>query len=154
MRAIIQRVQNASVVVNEKQISSIGKGLCVLIGISSKDDTSDLEYIVKKILNMRLFDDPDGTPWKRSVVDEKLEVLCVSQFTLYGNCQKGNKPDFHASMKADQAREMYTQIIGKLKSMYLPEKIQDGEFQSKMEVNLVNQGPVTLIIDSDKNSRK
>ncbi|KAJ1505236.1 D-tyrosyl-tRNA(Tyr) deacylase [Coelomomyces lativittatus] len=141
MRAIIQRVQNASVVVNEKQISSIGKGLCVLIGISSKDDTSDLEYIVKKILNMRLFDDPDGTPWKRSVVDEKLEVLCVSQFTLYGNCQKGNKPDFHASMKADQAREMYTQII-------------DGEFQSKMEVNLVNQGPVTLIIDSDKNSRK
>lgn len=147
MRAIIQRVTKASVTVGEEQVSSIGRGICVLLGISVDDTQRDAEYIVRKILNLRLFEDENGRAWAKSVVDKDLEVLCVSQFTL--QCiLKGNKPDFHSAMPAELAQPFYNSILESMRSAYKPELIKDGKFGAYMQVNIQNDGPVTVELTS------
>nr|XP_057938039.1 D-aminoacyl-tRNA deacylase 1 isoform X1 [Doryrhamphus excisus] len=147
MKAIIQRVTRASVTVGGEQISSIGRGLCVLLGISVEDTHTDAEYIVRKILNLRLFEDENGRAWSKSVMEQNFEVLCVSQFTL--QCMlKGNKPDFHSAMPAALAQPFYASILDNMRSGYKPELIKDGKFGAFMQVHIDNDGPVTIEITS------
>ena len=120
----------------------------MLLGITNKDTNEDLEYMVRKILRCRLWNNDKGESWRKSAPDLNLEILCVSQFTLYGHLKKGNKPDFHNSMKADEARVMYESFMNALRKDYNEEKIKDGVFQAMMDVSLVNDGPVTLVIES------
>ncbi|KAG0249522.1 D-tyrosyl-tRNA(Tyr) deacylase [Mortierella polycephala] len=169
MRAVLQRVVQASVEVNGQQISKIRQGLCVLIGLSVDDTSADLDYMVRKLLTVRVFDsnqsalpltevvttskdeiqDPPKM-WAKSVVDIGGEILCVSQFTLYGQVIKGSKPDFHLSMKSETSKQMYHDFLDRLKNAYKPERIKDGEFGAMMLVNIANDGPVTLELDSRK----
>ncbi|KAK9899808.1 hypothetical protein P389DRAFT_164897 [Cystobasidium minutum MCA 4210] len=152
MRAVVQRVLSASVVVNGQEISRIGKGLMCLIGICTQDTPEDLEYVSKKILNLRLF--PDGEDetlskqWAKSVMDVQGEILCVSQFTLHASTRKGSKPDFHKAMSTAPSKEFYTSFLKRMGELHSPDKIQDGEFGAMMQVSLTNEGPVTIIIDS------
>jgi D-tyrosyl-tRNA(Tyr) deacylase len=168
MKAIIQRVASASVIVDEKIISSIGRGICVLIGIGQDDVDEDIEYIVRKLLNLRLFDNQEtGRRWDKSVKELNLEVLSVSQvkiqetirrnyflsshqFTLHA-CIKGNKLDFHRSMGPEDAPKFYAKYMDKLKKEYQqPERIKDGLFGAMMTVQITNEGPVTIKLDSKK----
>ncbi|XP_011298303.1 D-tyrosyl-tRNA(Tyr) deacylase 1 isoform X2 [Fopius arisanus] len=128
-------------------ISEIGRGLCVLVGIKANDTLADMEYIVKKILNLKLFDDEKGKRWAASVMDKRYEVLCVSQFTLY-HVMKGNKLDFHRAMSAAHAEPFYKNFIGELGKAYEPELIKDGQFGALMTVRIENDGPVTIEIES------
>uniref|UniRef100_A0A3B4AL19 D-aminoacyl-tRNA deacylase n=1 Tax=Periophthalmus magnuspinnatus TaxID=409849 RepID=A0A3B4AL19_9GOBI len=143
MKAIIQRVTKASVTVGEEQVSSIGRGLCVLLGISVDDTQKDADYIVRKLLNLRLFEDENGKMWTKSVMEKEFEVLCVSQFTL--QCiLKGNKPDFHSAMPAELAQPFYNSILENMRGSYKPELIKDGQFGARMQVHIQNDGPVTI----------
>ncbi|XP_030003266.1 D-aminoacyl-tRNA deacylase 1 [Sphaeramia orbicularis] len=147
MKAIIQRVTKATVTVGEEQISSVGRGLCVLLGISVEDTQRDVDYIVRKILNLRLFEDDSGRAWTKSVMDRDFEVLCVSQFTL--QCiLKGNKPDFHSAMPAELAQPFYNSFLENMRSSYKPELIKDGKFGAYMQVHIQNDGPVTIELTS------
>ncbi|KAJ2353734.1 D-tyrosyl-tRNA(Tyr) deacylase [Coemansia sp. RSA 2618] len=149
MRAVLQKVAQASVTVGDRVVGSIGAGVCVLVGISHDDTPDDMEYIARKILNLRVFDDPTGM-WKKSVMDARLQVLCVSQFTLYGKTTKGMKPDFHDAMKSEKSRQFFNDFVECLGRMYEKDMIQTGEFGAMMQVALVNDGPVTLELDSRK----
>ncbi|KAI9219435.1 D-tyrosyl-tRNA deacylase [Blastocladiella britannica] len=149
MRAIVQRVSRASVTVEGRVVSSIRRGLMVLVGLVHDDTADDVDYIVRKLVAMRLFDDPaTGAAWKKSAKDLDLDILCVSQFTLYGSMTNGNKPDFHLSMPAAAARVTYSEFLAKMRKAYREDRIHDGEFQAMMDVELVNDGPVTLTLDS------
>ncbi|KIY50767.1 D-tyrosyl-tRNA deacylase [Fistulina hepatica ATCC 64428] len=152
MRAIIQRVSSASVSVDRQIISQISKGLMVLIGIGTDDTMTDANIIINKILNVRLFSDPkdESKSWKSSVKDLNGEILCVSQFTLFANTTKGNKPDFHRAMPAEPSKELYNAFLKKLSESYDPQKIRDGRFGAMMSVSICNEGPVTITIDSRK----
>ncbi|WVQ70135.1 D-tyrosyl-tRNA(Tyr) deacylase [Kwoniella botswanensis] len=147
MKAVVQRVLNASVAVDGQTISSIGKGLLVLVGIDRYDEPSDATQIIKKVLTARLFDDDQGGMWKRSVKDIDGEVLCVSQFTLLANF-KGSKPDFHESMSTIPGKAYYTSFMDEIKKAYHPSKIKDGQFGAMMQVTLTNDGPVTILLSS------
>ena len=148
MKAVIQRVSSASVKVDGEVISRIGKGLMVLVGIHRTDTRKELEYICKKILSVRVFDDPvSGKRWNKSVKDLELEVLCVSQFTLY-HILKGNKVDFHFAMSGDSAKAMYEDLLKEMSTQYDGTKIKDGKFGAMMEVNIANDGPVTIELES------
>ncbi|XP_059469161.1 D-aminoacyl-tRNA deacylase 1 isoform X1 [Neocloeon triangulifer] len=153
MRALIQRVRRAQVSVNGEIVSSIEKGLCVLIGICRDDGPVDLEYIVRKILNVRLFDDDSGVRWKSSVKDKQGEILCISQFTLYHEL-KGNKPDFHNSMGPDAARSFYDNFLAELRKHYKSELVKDGKFGEYMQVEIENDGPVTIMLESPNSKNK
>lgn len=146
MRAIVQRVTQASVSVDGEVISSIGKGLCVLLGISKYDTPKDIEYMVRKILNLRVFDENDQR-WKKSVVDKNFEVLCVSQFTLQA-VLKGNKPDYHLAMGGEQSKAFYGDFLQAMKSAYKPDAIKDGKFGAYMQVHIQNDGPVTISLET------
>jgi len=155
MKAIIQRVTKASVSVGDETISSIGRGLCILLGISRNDTAKDAEFMIRKILNLRLFDGEDGKRWCKSVKDSNLEILCVSQFTL--QCiLKGNKPDFHEAMAGDQSKIMYDQFLEDMKKNYDASKIKNGVFGAHMVVSIDNDGPVTIEVNSPppKQSKK
>ncbi len=142
MRAVIQVVKKASVSVNNKLISSINKGFYILIGIKQTDTEKDVDYIIKKILNLKLFDG-----FKSSVCDVNAEILCTSQFTLFAKTRKGAKPDFHLAMPARDAIKIYENFIRKLQSQYA--HVYDGKFGEYMEISLVNDGPITIIVDSE-----
>ncbi|XP_048391423.1 D-aminoacyl-tRNA deacylase 1 [Stegostoma tigrinum] len=147
MKAIIQRVAKASVTVGEEQISSIGRGICVLLGISVEDTQKDMEYMVRKILNLRLFEDENGKHWCKSVMDKQYEVLVVSQFTL--QCiLKGNKPDFHLAMGTEQSETFYNGLLQHIRKAYKPELVKDGKFGAYMQVHIQNDGPVTIELES------
>ncbi|GAA6063814.1 hypothetical protein JCM10212_001645 [Sporobolomyces blumeae] len=151
MKAVIQRCTSASVTVDGKVISSIGRGILCLIGIGTKDTEYEAQWLASKLLNMRLFPaDKDGEAWgwKASVVEAGYEVLCVSQFTLMANLRKGSKPDFHGAMSSDTSKKMYLDFLDDLRTKYRADKVLDGEFGAMMDVQLVNDGPVTLILDS------
>ncbi|KAJ2162208.1 D-tyrosyl-tRNA(Tyr) deacylase [Coemansia sp. RSA 552] len=148
MRAVLQKVTRASVTVGERTVGAIGPGVCVLVGISQNDTPEDAEYMARKVLGLRVFDDASGAMWKRGVQDAGLEVLCVSQFTLYGKTTKGTKPDFHQAMKSDSSRKFFDDFVALLGRQYDPGKIATGEFGAMMQVALVNDGPVTLELDS------
>ncbi|XP_013406551.1 D-aminoacyl-tRNA deacylase [Lingula anatina] len=147
MRAVIQRVMKASVSVDGEIVSSIDRGLCVLLGISHNDTPKEFDYMVRKILNLRLFDDDQGKRWMKSVKDKNFEVLCVSQFTLY-HVLKGNKPDFHNAMGGEAAEAFYQNFLKELGKAYDHGKIKDGKFGAYMQVHIQNDGPVTITLDS------
>ncbi|KAJ1666831.1 D-tyrosyl-tRNA(Tyr) deacylase [Coemansia sp. RSA 1646] len=150
MRAALQKVVQASVTVNSKVVGQIGKGVCVLVGINKDDTRDDMEYIAKKILGVRIFDDDEGNMWKKGTQELGLEVLCISQFTLYGKTTKGTKPDFHEAMKSNGSRQFFDDFVERLGQLYDRSKIATGEFGAMMQVSLVNDGPVTLQLDSRK----
>jgi len=129
-------------------VSSIGKGICVLVGIHKDDTEADANWMVNKLLNLRIFS-PGEDRWQSSVKDLNLEILCVSQFTLY-SVLKGNKPDFHGSMKTEPAREFFTNFVAKLRTSYKEDLVKEGSFGNYSAVSLVNDGPVTITLDSPK----
>ncbi|XP_058115718.1 D-aminoacyl-tRNA deacylase [Anopheles ziemanni] len=154
MKAIIQRVTAAKVTVGDELVSSIGRGLCVLVGISTDDNANDVDWLARKLLNIRLFEEPStGKRWMESVVDQQLEILCVSQFTLYHR-MKGNRPDFSRAMQGADAQQLYGTLLQKLRDQYAPERIQDGRFGAMMQVHIQNDGPVTLEIESPAQSEQ
>ncbi|KGN64710.1 hypothetical protein Csa_014221 [Cucumis sativus] len=148
MRAVVQRVASASVQVDGRTVSEIGPGLLVLVGLHDSDSDTDAEYICRKVLNMRLFpNESTGKAWDLNVMQKNYEVLLVSQFTLYGML-KGNKPDFHVAMPPQRAKPFYASVVERFGKSYNPDAIKDGVFGAMMKVNLVNDGPVTMQIDS------
>ncbi|XP_020097891.1 D-tyrosyl-tRNA(Tyr) deacylase isoform X2 [Ananas comosus] len=148
MRAIVQRVLSASVEVEGRVVSEIGPGLLVLVGIRDSDADSDADYICRKVLNMRLFpNEKTGKAWDQSVMQRQFGVLLVSQFTLYG-ILKGNKPDFHVAMPPQEAKPFYACLVEKFRKAYTADLVKDGIFGAMMKVNLVNDGPVTMQLDS------
>ncbi|KIV96916.1 hypothetical protein B0A52_08364 [Exophiala mesophila] len=149
MKAVLQRVLSGSVTVNDQVVSSIGKGVLVLAAIGPNDSRKDAESMAAKILKLKLWPDEQDSNWKKSVKDIQGEVLCVSQFTLFASTKKGNKPDFHGAAKPEMAKELYDYFMAQLRAQYPPEKVKDGVFQAMMQVSLVNDGPVTLEIDTN-----
>ncbi|XP_063241952.1 D-aminoacyl-tRNA deacylase 1 [Bacillus rossius redtenbacheri] len=152
MKAVIQRVIRSSVSVEDEVISSIGRGLCVFIGISRDDTKKDMEFIARKILSLRLFEDATGRKWGAGAKDRRLEVLCVSQFTLC-SALKGNKLDFHDAMPSDRSQQFYDEFLALLRSNYEADLVKDGKFGAYMEVNIVNDGPVTVEIESPRRNK-
>jgi D-tyrosyl-tRNA(Tyr) deacylase len=147
MRAVIQRVNSGSVVVEEKTVGSISKGLVVLLGVNEKDTEADVLYMVDKIVNLRIFED-DNEKMNLSLLDIKGELLVVSQFTLYGDCRKGRRPNFMSAARPEKAEELYNEFVKKCREMGV--KTETGTFQAYMKVNIENDGPVTVIVDSEK----
>lgn len=145
MRALIQRVQSAEVSVDGKKLSSIESGLLIFLGIKMDDGEKDIDYLVRKIVNCRIFDDLDGV-MNESLIDQKKNLLVVSQFTLYADTKKGNRPSYQLAAKGDVAEPLYQKFITKLKEMNIP--VQTGEFGADMAVSLINDGPVTILIES------
>lgn len=148
MRAVVQRVLSASVEVEGRVVSAIGPGLLVLVGVHEADTDADADYICRKVLNMRLFpNEKTEKAWDQSVLQRKFEVLLVSQFTLYG-ILKGNKPDFHVAMPPAKAKPFYASLVEKFQKSYSADAVKDGIFGAMMKVSLVNDGPVTMQVDS------
>ena len=151
MRLVLQRVASGKVVVGGVTVGEIkGRGLLVLVGIADADDDKAAEWAVRKILGTRLWEDAAGKAWARSVQQEGLEVLLVSQFTLHA-VLKGNKPDFHHAMPPARSRPFWDKFVAAV-SKKLPGKVQQGQFGALMQVHLVNDGPVTITLDSDANA--
>ena len=146
MRVIIQRVSKASVSINGELKSSIGRGILVLLGIEDADKQEDVCFLVKKIINLRIFDDVNGV-MNCSVLEIDGEILCVSQFTLHASTKKGNRPSYIRAAKPDFAIPMYQTFCTEL-SGALGKTVQTGEFGANMQVELINDGPVTISIDS------
>ena len=147
MRAVVQRVCSASVTVHGRTVGSIQRGLLVLVGIGRDDSDKDVTYVVDKILQLRLFADGDGT-MNLSVKDVGGSVLVVSQFTLYGDCRRGRRPSYINASDPETARLRYEAVVAGLRRDGLP--VETGEFQAMMEVDSINDGPVTLLLDSAK----
>jgi D-tyrosyl-tRNA(Tyr) deacylase len=145
MRAVIQRVERASVTVGGAEIARIGRGILALVAIERRDSLVDLEWMAKKIVELRIFDDDEGR-LNRSLLEVAGQLLLVSQFTLYGDCRKGRRPSYSDAASPAQAQELYQSFVG-LARRYVPD-VQSGQFQASMEVELINSGPVTLIIDT------
>ena len=145
MKAVIQRVKNASVAVDGKTCGAINDGILVLLGVCDEDTDADIKWLADKIIGLRIFED-ENEKMNFSLADIGGELLIVSQFTLFGNCKKGRRPDFTAAGKPDFAKEMYLKFIDYCKTSV--EKVECGIFGADMKVNLLNDGPVTLIIDS------
>ena len=145
MRALLQRVSEARVVVDEVVTGEIGAGLLVFLGVSKLDTEADAEFVVAKVLNLRIFSD-DASKMNRSVLDTGGGLLVVSQFTLYGNCQKGRRPSFDDAAPAEQARALYEHFVAVARRS--PLRVETGIFQADMSVSLINDGPVTLIVES------
>jgi len=147
MRILLQRVNKASVIINSNNFSSINKGLLVFLGIQTKDTLKDVQYLTHKLINLRIFNDDDGL-MNLSVLDKQYSIMLISQFTLYGNCKKGNRPSFINAEKPKQAKVLYQLFIDELKKYNI--NLETGKFGANMTVNLTNNGPVTLWIDSNE----
>lgn len=145
MRAVIQRVTEARVSVRDEIVSSIGTGLCILLGIGVNDGEKDAEFLASKISSLRIFEDEQGK-MNRAVRDIRGELLVVSQFTLYGDCRKGNRPSFSAAAAPEPAKHLYEYFVQRLRQTGL--KVAVGEFRAHMKIALVNDGPVTLILET------
>ena len=146
MRFVIQRVNEACVEVEKKQVGKINKGFLVLIGISNEDDEKIADVMIRKLINLRIFQDEKGK-MNLSLKDVQGELLLVSQFTLYGNCKDGNRPSFIKSAKFEKANELYEYIIKQCKKTNI--NVQTGIFGADMKVCLINDGPVPIILDSE-----
>ncbi len=147
MRAVYQRVKEAKVTVDGRVTGSIGKGALIFLAIAEDDTDKDLDYIVEKCINLRLFEDGNGR-FNLSIRDVNGEILLASQFTLLGDCRRGRRPSFSRAMAPEDARKMYERAIEKVRSRGI--KCESGLFQAHMDVSLVNDGPVTVLIDSKK----
>ena len=150
MRVVIQRVSQAKVEIDQNLSGAIGKGLLILLGIEPEDSQEDIDYLCRKIINMRIFSDENGI-MNNSVKQEKGEVLVVSQFTLHANTKKGNRPSFTRAAKPDVAIHLYQNFIETFENEF-DKKIQTGKFGADMQVSLINDGPVTIFIDSKHRS--
>jgi len=147
LRAVIQRVREAQVRVEDKTVGEIGKGLLVLLGVENNDNQGDVQYLASKTLELRIFED-EASKMNLSVQDVGGEIMVVSQFTLLGDCRKGRRPSFTDAASPRIAYDLYKQFITQLSKANL--KVVRGEFQAMMEVHLINDGPVTFILDSRK----
>jgi len=145
MRAVIQRVKEASVVIDGKVYSNIERGFLVLLAVEEKDTEKDMEFLLKKIPNLRVFEDKDGK-MNLSLKDIAGEMLVVSQFTLLGNVKRGLRPDFTRAERPERAEKMYLEFVEKVRKQGIP--VKTGKFAALMEIRLINEGPVTIIIDS------
>ena len=147
MRAVVQRVSRAKVTVNEWTAGEIGLGLLVLLGVGQSDTEADVVYLAEKIVGLRIFEDSDGK-MNRSVLEVGGSVLAVSQFTLYGDVRRGKRPSFDAAAPPEPARRLYDLFVEKIQAAGL--RCESGRFQEMMRVELVNEGPVTILLDSTK----
>jgi D-tyrosyl-tRNA(Tyr) deacylase len=147
MRAVVQRVSCASVKVEEQVVGRIESGLLVLLGVGNGDAEADADYLAEKIAGLRVFEDADGK-MNRSVVDIAGAVLAVSQFTLFGDVRRGKRPSFDAAAPPEQARRLYEYFVARVRASGV--RCETGTFQATMQVELVNQGPVTIMLDSRK----
>jgi D-aminoacyl-tRNA deacylase len=145
MRSVVQRVDAVKVFIGDKRISEIGKGLLVLLGIEQGDRENDADYLSDKIMNLRIFDDDCGK-MNLSLLDTRGEMLVVSQFTLLGDCRKGRRPSYTGAEKPDRARLLYDYFIQRTDAII--GNVAQGEFQAMMCIDLVNNGPVTMLLDS------
>ena len=145
MKVVLQRVAHASVTVDEKVIGKIQRGFLLLVGVTHDDAMEDMEYLVRKIVQMRIFEDEEGK-LNRSIQDIGGEILSVSQFTLYADTKKGNRPSFSKAAPGDVALEMFEQFNGLLRDTGIP--VETGQFGADMKVELLNDGPVTILLDS------
>ena len=145
MRAVIQRVKKSSVKAGNEIVGQIGKGLLVLLGVARDDTAKDADYLANKIINLRIFEDPDGK-MNRSLLETGGELLVVSQFTLLADCRKGRRPSFIEAAEPQKAADLYETFVDRVREKGV--KLQTGRFRAMMEVALINDGPVTLIIES------
>src|SRR5271157_1164477 len=145
MRAVVQRVKSAAVQIEGRIIGEIGQGLLVLVGVGRGDGEKDITYLASKLPELRIFEDTSGK-FNLSLKEVGGKMLVVSQFTLYGDCRKGRRPSFIEAAEPAEARRLYEQLILKLRGQGV--SVETGEFQAKMEVHLVNDGPVTILLDS------
>lgn len=147
MRAVVQRVSRASVTVDGEIVGKIDQGLLVLLGVSNKDNETDVRYCVDKIVNLRIFEDSEGK-MNMSLLDMAGGLLVVSQFTLYGDTRRGRRPSFIDAAAPDDANRLYESFVAAARAQIT--KVETGRFQAMMDVELVNDGPVTIMIDSEK----
>jgi len=147
MRAVIQRVSRARVTVEARSTGQIERGLLVLLGVATADAEKDAEYLAEKIVGLRIFEDAEGK-MNRSVSDIGGAMLAVSQFTLYGDARRGKRPSFDAAARPERARTLYEHFVEHVRSLGL--RCETGKFQADMQVELVNDGPVTILLDSEK----
>ena len=147
MRAVIQRVKSASVTVEGKVVSEIHKGLLIFLGVAQEDTPADVDYMASKIANLRIFEDDEGR-MNLSILDIGGEALVVSQFTLYGDCRKGRRPSFIHAARPEKADPLYQAFMDEISQLGVP--VKAGIFQVMMDVELINDGPVTMMLDSNK----
>ena len=147
MRAVVQRVSRASVKVGGEITGEIGRGLLVLLGVAREDTEADADYLAEKIAGLRIFED-DAGKMNLSVMDAGGAVLAVSQFTLFGDVRRGKRPSFDEAARPERARELYEYFVGRVREAGL--RCETGRFQEMMEVELINSGPVTILLDSKK----
>jgi D-tyrosyl-tRNA(Tyr) deacylase len=147
LRAVVQRVKASSVTVNGEIVGSIGMGINLLLGISKDDTIEDINYLKEKIVNLRIFEDEEGK-LNKSLLEVGGELLVVSQFTLYGDCRKGRRPNFMEALSGEKAEELYNQFVEGCEK--LVDRVQTGVFGADMKVLIENDGPVTLMLDSKK----
>ncbi|WP_392533258.1 D-aminoacyl-tRNA deacylase [Nostoc sp. C117] len=148
MRVIIQRVKSSQVIVNGEIVGKIGQGLNLLVGIANTDTDAELDWMVRKCLELRLFPDEEGGDrWQKSVQEIGGELLVVSQFTLYGDCRKGRRPSFDRSAAPQAAEDLYNHFVTKLKDSGV--QVQTGKFGAMMQVTIENDGPVTLLLEKE-----
>ncbi len=146
LRAVVQRVSSSYVKVDDKVVGSINEGLCVLLGVAKDDTEKDIKWLADKIVNLRIFPDENGK-MSKSLLDIDGEILIISQFTLYGDCKKGRRPSFDSAAPPDKGKEFYEKFVNIVRSFPL-KKVATGIFGAYMEVGIVNDGPVTIVIDS------
>jgi D-aminoacyl-tRNA deacylase len=147
MRAVVQRVSRCRVTVAGNVVGEIGAGVLVLLGVSKADNEASADYLVEKIIGLRIFEDAEGK-MNLSVQDSGGAVLVVSQFTLYGDVRRGKRPSFDAAARPEEARRLYEYFVEEIRASGL--RCETGQFQAMMEVELVNSGPVTILVDSEK----
>ena len=147
MRAVVQRVSQANVTVDNEKVGEIGPGIMVLIGVADTDTDKDLKYIIDKVMNLRIFDDENGV-MNRSVIDAGGSILAVSQFTLYGDARGGRRPSYIRAAKPEPADAMYERAVAAWRENGI--HVETGRFRTEMMVSLVNHGPVTILLDSEK----
>jgi len=147
MRAVVQRVKKSKVTVNDKVVGEINQGLMVLLGVGQEDSISDVDYLTEKIINLRIFEDAAGK-MNESLLDIEGELLVVSQFTLYGDCRKGRRPSFDKAARPENAKELYDSFVNRCREFGIVTRT--GIFQADMLVDISNNGPVTLLLDSKK----
>lgn len=150
MKAIVQRVKSASVIIpDEDYLENIGRGLLILLGIKTDDNESDVNFVADKCCNLRIFED-DENKMNNSIKDVTGEVLIISQFTIYGETAKGNRPSFIEAAKPAEAMQLYNKFISRVKMNLGEEKVKSGIFSAMMDIELVNYGPVTVIVESKR----
>ena len=147
MRCVVQRVKESSVSVNGETVGAIGPGLMVLIGVSTDDTDTDLKYMTDKVPNLRIFDDENGV-MNRSVLDVGGSILAVSQFTLYGDARGGRRPSYIRAARPEEANQMYERLVAAWRDKGV--HVETGIFRADMQVSLINDGPVTILLDSEK----